>query len=618
MSRRRTTRSQSKRAPSPPPSPEEEELPTTPQYPEDDSDEVDAAELEQSYVEQQWTFNPPFSVLSDEPLTGRKRSAPASNEPPAAKQAKTPLASATGRRSQRPERSPSPTAKRAGPNEVGTWITPEVDVDNFKELDLILDNDTKPHVNWWDPLRRYPRTMGQLAELEMDLTGTFHSQLSQWNVRMARPPTAPLLPDQLDVMLIVEVVENPLPSVSNSSIPGTDKTPASKRIASRILSVAKKQLERRREITNNRLKREKFERGGALDDRALVSPTDVVVRLPKPSYGAPASEVAAPEAVQTAPDIPVDRQIDLLRQLIWKQIRGGNTPFPADQYNAPEVLNTNNLDESDSILSVTPIDGRRKYFATNRYRKLKPIDFQLQIHMPAWVDAEQHLDPMLDMEEFKDLRLMWIGIPGDYRVIAGMADAPHDAAYHYAKENSGQPIDQHTRQWFITVNFNKTRAQITAKDGRSPEQMSLQVQNLLSFYDPEIVRHTLPAGGDFPMPLGSVREWKVLYAGSEIAPRTGYWHMHLLVSITYIRFGPMQVRLHYPKLTQSLQKICDVAYFHAIGVKTPFPDDPTATSRDEKRLKDYIEKNREFFAGPSEELAANVNRDDNRKKRLQR
>lgn len=592
MSRRRSTRSQSRRAPrapSPPPSPEEE-IPTTPEYPEEEEEELDPAEAEQRVIEQQWEAYPPFSVVMDEPSVGRKRS-------------------------QRPERSPSPTPKRAGPNEVGTWITPDVDVDGFKELDLILDNDTKPHVNWWDPMRRYPRTMGQLTELELDLTGTFHSQLSQWNTLLARPPTAPLLPDQLDVMLIVEVVENPLPSVSNSTIPGTNKTSASKRIAARILSVAKKQLERRREITNNRLKREKFERGGALDDRALVSPADAVVRLPTP----PASQPSAPEVVQTAPDVPVDRQIDLLRQLIWKQIRGGNTPFPADQYNAPEVLNTNNLDESDSILSVTPIDGRRKYFATNRYRKLRPIDFQLQIHMPAWVDAEQHLDPLIAMEEFKDLRLMWIGIPGDYRVIAEMADAPHDAAYHYAKENAGQPIDQHTRQWFITVNFNKTRAQITAKDGRSPEQMSHQVQTLLSSYDPEIARHTLPAGGDFPMPLGSVREWKVLYAGSEIAPRTGYWHMHLLVSLTYIRFGPMQVRLHYPKLTQSLQKICDVAYFHAIGVKTPFPDDPMANSRDEKRLKDYIEKNREFFAGrPSEELAANVNREDNRKKRLQR
>ena len=611
------------RSPSPEPPMSEEELNGTPVVSDDDGEISQAdwdAELDH--------IDPPFSVLhpdEEERLVslGKRSKRPISYVDPPSPPSKRgrdsdpvePPQARPTRKRQRSKSPDKPPAKRGKTH--GTWIEPKTNMTHkFREFDLTLDNHELPHVNWWDPVRRYPRTMRQLVELEANLGTPVHPQMARWNVLLGRAPTAEFTSDQLDRELVVELIEEP--GKEDRNIPGTAKQTPSERVAARILAVAKKQIERRDEATRSRLKKEKFERGGH-DNRAAVAPSDTVVALPpaQPPVDSSQEENPLPGIEEALPDVPLATQVERLVTLVNNSVLGGSK-FPEELYNPPEqVLGDDISDEvADSILSVTPIDDRRKYFA-NKYRKLKPIDFRLQVHMPSWV-TEEHLELLLQRFEEAGHPLSWVGIPGDYRVIVDMKDAPHDAAYSYAHQNREGHIDQHTRQWFLTINFNKTRAQLINKYG-SPEALSRNVELLLSTYDPEIVRHTLPSGGDFPMPLGAIRQWKILFSESEVAPRTGYWHMHVLVSVTYIRFGQMQVRLNYPRLTSCLQKICDVAYFHALAVKTPFSDDLESNPRDMKRLRDYIEKNRGHFTEENaENMALSIQKEGANRKGLQR
>ena len=455
------------------------------------------------------------------------------------------------------------------------WITPPIENDNFQEFSKTYDNDELPTVNWWDHRKRFPLTMGDLVSAERSY-GIPSAQMSTWNQKLRRAANAVPTSEMLDATLTVEDLEA-------VHCPGTKKKSCAERIQERILRLAKKQIEHRREITLQRLRKEKFEREG-----------------PEPVSDLP--EIDDDLSADSEPEVE-DMKVKYsnLVASILSHVSGGE-PFPEELHEEPESFKGVDPDESDRINSVTPIDDKRVVFSS-RYKSLKPIDFTLQFRLPGWVDDEI-LNELLQDPALEHLEPHWIGIPGDIRLLLHMINAPHDAAYHFAHQNKGSMIEQHTRQWFLTINFNKTRPELVKKYERSPERMQEDVETLLSSYDPDVVRIISQIGQDFPAPLGSIRQWSILYSGSEVAPTTGYFHMHLLLSLTYIRYGPLQVRLHYPTIRTSLQKICDVAYFHAIGVKTPFGDDPLASEREKKRLEDYIKKAANYFSGNSTKDAA--------------
>lgn len=461
--------------------------------------------------------------------------------------------------------------KEASPE--SRWIVPHENTEKFQEADLAFDDDSLPTVNWWSADPPYPHTMKQLHALEQSLGVKQHAQMAQWNQKLGRALSAEPTEDMLSVNLTTG-------SIANTIIPGTPKNDAAARIRQRIVSVAQKQLRRRKVATLARLKKEKHQSNP-------LPPAVVNEAFPEPS------NLVTPATPDLMEDASPEEKMERLEQLVSAAILGGE-PFPEEGYQADVRVDNVSIEESDRILSVTPLDDRRVVFS-RLYKKLKPIDFVLQIPLPAWTTRAQ-ADRLISADKMRELNARHIGVKGDYRILVDMKNAPHDAAYHYATENQDAYIEQHTRQWFITVNFNKTVGSILKDHERSPSQMVEDVKAYLGSYDPETVRSQPPTGGDYPLELGAVRECKILYAGHEIAPKTGYFHVHILLSLTCIRFGRMQLKLAYNKLQADLRKICDVAYFHADAVKTPFNGDPLATERDERRLKAYIEKSMNFFS----------------------
>lgn len=495
----------------------------------------------------------------------------------------------TGKRLQREVSEPAPKRRK----QIG-FVVPSVATELFKEADLAKDDDPGfPAVNWWSASKRYPRTMGQLIELETSF-GISSVQNGTWNKILDRPSRAELTTEMLAMELTHENLER-------SQYPRSKKASRGERLAIRIVNVAKKQLERRTVITNARNKKERYQQRLASNqyedeesDQEEESEQDDDDETPRTPLTAEASF-----------------SMDGLKDMIWSEIRDG-AGFPESKYDDPEELEGTTEENSDMILSRTPIDDSRVVFGKG-YKKIKPIDFAMQIHMPRYVTASQ-MDSLVKDPDFKPLKPRWIGVAGNYRFIVQMKDAPHDAAYGVAHENQDKLIDEHSRQWFLTLNTNLKRSEILSKLNRNPDDLVHDVLALLESYDAELFRIGTTGSGEFPLPVGYVRRWKILFMGSEVAPTTRNFHIHLVISLTYIRFGPMQVRINYPKLTRSLQDICSVAYFHAICIKSNFADDPTANSRDEARLKGYIEKAQDYFTrGNSNQVAEDTRAEQNNK-----
>lgn len=475
------------------------------------------------------------------------------------------------------------------------WVKPPAKIDTAKFIQgyLTFDSDQQRDVNWWSTKNRYPTTVGELVDLEKKY-GIEHSQNTQWSKARGNSASAELPRDVLETPLAKSLIEL-------SDCPRTRNTTAVDRLADRILRLAKKQVEHRREITEERLRIEKVAQNNALLTQQRETQED--------NSGGESTdddeELIPSTTTQPVPDETdsLSDQYEYLQGIVLSKLRGDFLPDnpPADLYNGDSdqddgeggsLTCADDTDlESDQINSRTPIDSTRRVFA-KRWIDIADLDFRLQIRAPAWTTPEL-LDEFVQDPVMEGLSPEWIGIPGKYSLTVDMKDAPHDAAYSYAYQHRDKNIEQHTRQWFVTLNWNMTRAEILEKLGRTPEQLEADALALLDSYDPSVVRN-VSAVGEFDVPLGAIRQWKVLYHGSEIAPRTRYFHMHLLLSCTYIRFGPMTIRLDYPRLLNNLRAICDVAYFHAIAVKRAFHEDYEANTKELKRLKGYIEKSMEY------------------------
>lgn len=453
-----------------------------------------------------------------------------------------------------------PPAKR-GP----VWVTPSVDAEPFKQAVLTYDDDDWPTVNWWDPEKRYPRTMRELVDSEEKYLMA-SPQTSQWKQVRKIDKIQPLSSDMLDLWLKES-------DIRDSDIPATPKYSAIHRVSMRIQHLAMRQIQARKEITDARNRLEKHSRGES--QRAELPPVQ--------------------ESSRTTPSSPVldeEERHNNLVEAVLNFVRDGVpfTEFLLSPVDGPSDTLAEKR-ESDMVHTRTAIDETRRIFSKG-YVPVSPIDFLIQMRMPSSVTREE-MKSLLEDRRIRGFSDNFVGIDGDYRLVVDMKKAPHDAAYLYAASNSNRTIRQSTRQWFFTLNYNKTTKDLWEEQGKPPERVAEETLALLSAFDPILVKYATGMG-EYPISPGAIRRWQILYHANEIGPRTGFYHMHFVLSCTFIHFSPCTMRMDYRGLRTSLQSlISDGIYFHATAIKKPFALDGSLPGEEEKRLKAYIEKGME-------------------------
>src|SRR5690606_14218544 len=117
--------------------------------------------------------------------------------------------------------------------------------------------------------------------------------------------------------------------------------------------------------------------------------------------------ISAPLTPDLMEDASPEEKMERLQQLVSTAILGGD-PFPEDQLQADVRVDDVSVEESDRILSVTPIDDKRIVFS-RLYKKLKPIDFTLQVALPVWATRSQ-ADQLVSSEKMKELNARHIGV----------------------------------------------------------------------------------------------------------------------------------------------------------------------------------------------------------------
>lgn len=199
------------------------------------------------------------------------------------------------------------------------------------------------------------------------------------------------------------------------------------------------------------------------------------------------------------------------------------------------------------------------------------------------------IDDAIAAETLPFVHRRWLSAKDKFyhEIVINMNEAPHYAAINYLRANHEQPLFYHRRQYFVTVNSNRSTS---GDDAEAAHDGGSIVTAMQEFF--QILRmHWLKFGlnGQEEVKLRNMRNWRILHIASETAPSNSKLHVHFLLAFSYITFSETAPRmfLDYDFMYHDLIRRFPGYYFHAQVVKKLFDED----ALDYTRIHSYINKN---------------------------